>query len=290
MSSFFIYNGNNCKIIRENLHSTLLFLSNVCKSINLNDKTYKKNPKIYDIPRNLAIQQIKTLMIKVNTCKDLSIQELKDLYQKPKFDVLCLERGFNQHTGECWNDSIMMFFCYQDELKDIVQRKLYFLEAEEIIEIALSKDIKLPPKYNNLVSRKELINRFKVYLSSFINKFKSYYNNTKFPLSKEVSIEAAIKALEIIKDCPIGSNSKHGAQDPEIEFFIRILSLFLLNCNLETVHIHISKISPYDEHKYIGYMVGWSDYFNITCFQIYIITILFELILIINIYLFNICI
>jgi hypothetical protein len=52
----------------------------------------------------------------------------------------CDERGFKQHDHECWNDTIQTFFCFSDAFKNQVQKKLWNLTSNEIIEFAMLKN------------------------------------------------------------------------------------------------------------------------------------------------------
>jgi hypothetical protein len=255
MEGYRIYTGNNCKVIKKNIPECLVVLSKILNRIN----TTFNNPNLNNM-RNVLIAHIKTLLNKINTCKDLSIPEINSLYESPPFDVLCLNRGFKQHEGECWNDSIMMFFCYQDGIKETVQRKLYFLEPEEIIELAYSKrEINLPEMFKDEKNGKKtkLLKGITNYLRMMKTKFTTYYNDTKYPMSKDASIAAAMEGLEIIRLCP-SDILNHGANPNEISLFIQILSYFLLNNELENKLIQKKDIVDSLINQYLGFIVHWS--------------------------------
>ena len=38
------------------------------------------------------------------------------------------KKGFTQHSGECWNDSDMMIFCFTDGIKEKVQDFFTFID------------------------------------------------------------------------------------------------------------------------------------------------------------------
>jgi hypothetical protein len=252
MQDYRIYTGNNCKIIKKNIHECLEALSIVSNRIN----TTINDPNLNNI-RNTLIAHIKTLLNKINTCKNLSIPEINSLYQPPPFDVLCLNRGFKQHAGECWNDTIMMFFCYQDGIKETVQKKLYFLEPEEIIELAYSKrEINLPKMFDDIKYKTKFLNGITNYLRMMKTKFTTYYNNTKYPMSRDASIAAAMEASEIIKQCP-SDIANHGASRSEGALFIQILSYFLLDNELETEFIEKKDIKNSLINDYLGFDVSW---------------------------------
>jgi hypothetical protein len=249
----YLYMGNNCKIVKKYIPQLLERIADLTNLINNNDQI---DPNLYTL-RNHFIINLKRQINKINTCQDLSIQEINDLYQRSQFNVLCLDRGFKQHDGECWNDSLMMFFCYQDGIKETVQRKLYFLEPEEIMELAYSKkEINFPKMFDDEKYKTKFMNDINEYLRMMKIKFKSYYNNYMFPMSKDISVAAAIKALEIVKGCPI-NRSDHGANTHEYNLFIIILSYFLLDNDIETNIILKKDIKDSDINDYLGFIVGW---------------------------------
>jgi hypothetical protein len=254
MKEYRIYTGNNCKIIKENISECLDILSIVSNRIN----TTPNDPNLNNM-RNVLIAHIKTLLNKINTCKNLSIPEINSLYQTPPFQVLCIDRGFKQHIGECWNDAIMMFFCYQDGIKETVQKKLYFLEPSEIIELAYSKrDINLPEMFKDNKYKKKFMTGITNYIGMMKTKFTSYYNNTKYPMSRDISIAAAMEGLEILRQCP-SDIANHGAYPIEGALFIQILSYFLLDDELETKLILKSDIRDSFINGYLGFYVHWSS-------------------------------
>jgi hypothetical protein len=94
-----------------------------------------------------------------------------EIVQKYKKDftqiVYCDKRGFKQHQGECWNDSIQTLLCFSDGIKHMVQRKLFNLSADEIIEFAFLKerDKFLPYLYKYDIIR---LDRLKIRLKNYI--------------------------------------------------------------------------------------------------------------------------
>jgi hypothetical protein len=67
----------------------------------------------------------------------IRFREILDKYKKDFTPIVyCDKRGFKQHKGECWNDSIQTMICFSDGIKHFVQRKLWNLSADEIIEFA----------------------------------------------------------------------------------------------------------------------------------------------------------
>jgi ankyrin repeat protein len=95
--------------------------------------------------------------------------------------VKCIDYGFRQHTGECWIDSIQMFFCFQDGIKEIVQPKLHLLSPEQIISLAESSGRRklLPKMYDN----EELYQSTRVLLLEYLDLLKKrfilYYSKVK---------------------------------------------------------------------------------------------------------------
>jgi hypothetical protein len=151
----------------------------------------------------------------------------------------------------------MMFFCYQDGIKETVQKKLYFLEPEEIIELAYSKrEINLPKMFDDIKYKTKFMNGITNYLRMMKTKFTTYYNNTKYPMSRDASIAAAMDALEIVKLCP-SDILNHGADYSETSLFIQILSYFLLDNELETELIQKPDIKDSHIYNYLGFIVYW---------------------------------
>jgi hypothetical protein len=140
------------------------------------------------------------------------IKSIEDKYKSQEFQVKCFTTGFKQHSGECWNDSIMMFLCNQDEIKKVVQRKLRFLSSTEIIQLALLKNRqKLLP---SLYLEKEFFDKILTNLPDYLNRIKErfnyyydYYNqveekqqmpkNFKGDASPRLGIECAKSGLKI---------------------------------------------------------------------------------------------
>jgi hypothetical protein len=108
-----------------------------------------------------------------------TIESIEKKYKDCEFEPICMKIGFNQHLGECWNDSIQMFFVSQDEIKDVVQRKLYFLEVDEIINLAILRGRKkyLPKMYSDETGKSKydkMIDDISVYLCYFKKRFLHY--------------------------------------------------------------------------------------------------------------------
>lgn len=266
------YNGNNCIVLQNIMNHNLNELVKLTNRINTNDISDEKLEQLEKLKRlrNLRILDIKTIFEKMNTCKSLSIEEIKDLYQKP-FEIICITYGgFQQHAGECWNDSIMMFFAFQDGIKEIVQKKLYFLEPEEIIELALINKKKFYPKmYEEKDSEILLKKNINNYLLAFKNKFMDYYliirdkRERNAPRSKKISISAAVTGLESVNLCSNNSNN-HFANSIDQEILVHILSYFLLDYELHTDIILIDNIfSIKNLSEYISFILHWRNDENI---------------------------
>jgi hypothetical protein len=248
------------------MNNNLNELVTLTNRINTNNISDKKLEKLEEEDPKKIISNIKKILEKMSTCKVLSIQEIKDLYQKPKFDIMCIRRGFKQHKGECWNDSIMMFFAFQDGINEIVQRKLFFLEPEEIIELALINTKKFYPKMyeekNSEILLKKNINN---YLLAFKNKFIDYHTiyinkgQRNHERSKKISISAAVTGLESVNLCSNNSDN-HFANSIDQDILIHILSFFLLDYELHTDIIQIENIlSIPNLSEYIGFILHWRN-------------------------------
>lgn len=161
----------------------------------------------------------------------------------------CDKTGFKQHQGECWNDSIQTLFCFSDSLKNQVQRKLFNLSAEDIVEFAFlrKRNIYLPYiyKYNdsNLKRMKDkLINYIKL-LQERLHLYLSYDKSIKIkPVvkrsrrdSKVLGIEGALTGLEISRNVDlkredlIKDETDHGGDNIEFITLINLLSIIFLD-------------------------------------------------------------
>ena len=188
------------------------------------------------------------------------VEIIEDKYKRQLFQLKCFITGFKQHDGECWNDSIMMFFCNQDEIKEVVQRKLRFLSATEIIQLALLKNREnlLPSLY----LEKEFFDTILTNLPDYLNKMKErfnyyydYYNEDedkqKIPKyfkgdsSPRLGIECAKSGQKIIS--AVGSDTR------VIVSILIILSCFLLD-DIELIFNikNINKIKREDSNNVIA--------------------------------------
>lgn len=193
------------------------------------------------------------------------IKSIQDKYKTQVFQVKCFTTGFKQHTGECWNDSIMMFLCNQDEIKEVVQKKLRFLSPTEIIDLALLNNRqKLLP---SLYLEKEYFDTILTNLPDYLNKMKErfnyyydYYNeeegkqtlpkNFTGDASPRLGIQCAKYGQKIIlAELPEGSKNYNIG----IVSLLTILSCFLLD-DIELIFNikNINKIKREDSNNIIS--------------------------------------
>jgi hypothetical protein len=115
---------------------------------------------------------------KYSLLKNNQIGGIESEYDLANFKPVCFSKGFRQHRTECWNDSIQHFFCFQDGIKEIVQKKLLFLSIDKIISLAeLRGRKKYLPKLlqENKDMYDQMIIQLKKYLGLFQERFKLYY-------------------------------------------------------------------------------------------------------------------
>ena len=107
-------------------------------------------------------------------------QELIAKYEHK--ETLCISQHFKQHERECWNDAIQYAFAFTDGCKELVQKKLLNLSAEEILELAElnERDHLIPYAFRGL---DEKIDEFKK------EKIIKYLNNFKFRLLAYIRAE-----------------------------------------------------------------------------------------------------
>jgi ankyrin repeat protein len=111
-------------------------------------------------------------------------------------EPICFKYGFKQHSGQCWNDSVQMFFCFQDGIKEIVQSKLISLNPENIIRLAEFKGRKkfLPQMYKDPIKYETLRNFLLGYISTLQKRFILYL---KDPDSNEHSCITGINSPQL---------------------------------------------------------------------------------------------
>ena len=194
-------------------------------------------------------------------------------YRRSDFKALCFYTSFKQHCGECWNDSIQQFFCFHDEIKEQVQRKLLFLSVDEIIQLAeiwgrkkYLPDIFLDQEYGEEEYNK-MIKKLKKYLESLKKRFTLYYElNTKEGINgliesgikgypedninkydKRLSINAAICGIKCSDEFRIVSKNDHGGFNSDKTTLCILLSFALLDTGtLILNHKHINNINEND--------------------------------------------
>jgi hypothetical protein len=128
-------------------------------------------------------------------------------------EIYCLDEGkhFEQHTGECWNDSIQMLICFSDKIKQQVQEKLLNLTPQEIIDLAYynNRGRYLAPIYRRSETDEEQQNRAK----KFEKRLCKYLYLLQKRLCIHINIEKEIpecKDLENTESCPlIGTYEKY---------------------------------------------------------------------------------
>ena len=192
---------------------------------------------------------------------------------------MCHKNGFKQHLSECWCDSIQQFFCFQDEIKEQVQRKLLFLTVNEIFELAESRGRKvyLPISLQtNIGTYNDIISRLKKFISLFQKRFKLYYefqfkeksegsgliksrfqtylpeNLARYEL--KLSVESAIIGKKLISIHSYATYDSHGGYvEDSISLYI-LLSYCLLDEGILSVNYKsINNISNKDIHNVIAF-------------------------------------
>jgi len=133
-----------------------------------------------------------------------NIEKLKGILAKYHTDftpiTYCDKRGFKQHNGECWHDTIQTLFCFSDALKNQVQKRLLNLTAEDIVEFAFLKerDKYLPYIYkHNESNLKRVKDKLIIYIKLLQQRLCMY-------LSYDESIKISSKLCNSNADlCPI---------------------------------------------------------------------------------------
>jgi len=164
------------------------------------------------------------------------LTQIEYKYKNDKFDLLCIDSGFKNHRGECWNDSIQMFFCFQDGIKEIVQRKLFFLTVDEIIELAELRGRKkyLPKMYGNDKIYNDMKIKLKKYLQTLQDRFKIYYkrevekDESDSSQTPRIGINAAMEGLDCVIPEYIFDEQVHGGGNYIFQIMIVTLLQYVL--------------------------------------------------------------
>ena len=110
------------------------------------------------------------------------LQEIITKYQKDFVPIVyCDEKGFKQHKGECWNDTIQTLLCFTDGIKYAFQRKLFNLTTEEIVELAFlrGRNEYLPNYYkNDPIKLEKLKTKLIEYIKLLQNRLCNYIDPT----------------------------------------------------------------------------------------------------------------
>jgi len=199
------------------------------------------------------------------------IKIIEDKYKTNLFQVKCFSKGFKQHNQECWNDSIMMFFCSQDELKETVQRKLKFLSPDEIINLAILRERhkNLPRIFDIKSNYDNMIIKIKSYLDFMKKRFNYYYNYYNEEVDKQVipsdfteatSPRLAIECATSVDGEQIFNTIFKGSSLVTIGVF-NLLQCFLLDdFHLVLEHKNVELIKSSDLKDVIGSLNVWSVY------------------------------
>jgi len=160
------------------------------------EKYYKYKNKYKNL-KNLIAGEYKKGQV-ANT-----IEDIEKLYKDVPFTPQCFNIGFRQHYGECWNDSIQMFFLSQDGISNTVQRKLYFLTSEQIFKLAELRGRKTQclPKmfYDSNEKYYCMKEHMLIFLDNLKARFKFHYNNIKDLSISQEQFDEIIEAINIDK-------------------------------------------------------------------------------------------
>jgi len=128
----------------------------------------------------------------------------------------CEKRGFKQHNGECWNDSIQTLFCFSDELKNQVQGRLFNLSAEDIVELAFLKerDKYLPYFYkNNEANLQRMKDKLIIYIKLLQQRLCIYAHDYQ-SINENEKVEIIPKSCLTNFTCPVTDPIKTLVEPP----------------------------------------------------------------------------
>ena len=159
------------------------------------------------------------------------------------------KKGFTQHSGECWNDSDMMIFCFTDGIKEKVQVFFTFIDSLILLNPSIELEKILLSLYDKTFDA-EHIENFNLFIPFNINYIDDSKNDYKFFKRYAISyisnmyrryknlINENIQRLETLrKERPIESLESL----KRVESFNRSLSCIMSNYNLENINIKVKK-------------------------------------------------
>lgn len=176
-------------------------------------------------------------------------------------------QGFRQHSGECWNDSDMMIFCFTDGIKEKVQEFFTLIDDLDIvyIEKALYSlynedfdqehktnfNFLIPFNINYLDETKDDYVRFKEhaisYISNMYHRYKnlmpetdpllSRFKNVSNTLTRSISFETSllcvdsnylIESINAVSKIETDSRKRHGGSSLNKYFNSCIINYFIM--------------------------------------------------------------
>ena len=113
------------------------------------------------------------------------------------------KKGFTQHSGECWNDSDMMIFCFTDGIKEKVQVFFTFIDSLILLNPSIELEKILLSLYDKTFDA-EHIENFNLFIPFNINYIDDSKNDYKFFKRYAISYIKKIKTnrkFRINKTC-----------------------------------------------------------------------------------------
>ena len=208
--------------------------------------------------------------------EEIEKEKIENKYKTKK--TICLKEHFKQHKGECWNDTVQYMLVFTDHIKESVQRKLFNLSPDEIIRLAeLNKRDYLIP-YHLRDETGKLNIKYKHKLRDYLQNYKdrliiyeqrkpgpqtqltdTLYNSQLQPRlqrrnSEEISIDAALAALEISDSCSKTNKSHGGNIIEELNILMLLSYVFLENNDSLVYYFNLNDINIDDINcVYINY-------------------------------------
>ena len=164
----------------------------------------------------------KYLDLKGGKIEGVQLERLNEIIAKYKKDftpiVYCDKRGFKQHQGECWNDTIQTLLCFSDGIKHMFQRKLWNLTADEIIEFSRIRERYnyLPYFYkNDPVRLANMERKLKTYIELLQNRLCSYIDPELYDTPKLCKVPDSCSLKNPESELLLEPSKKTSFDDPE---------------------------------------------------------------------------
>jgi len=120
--------------------------------------------------------------------------------------AFCVMKGFKQHTGECWHDTIQQIFCFSNLIRHEIQPQIFFKNfAADVRSITDEKYVILPPCFREDPAIKEkFIGALIQYLQNMQIRFCNLIGREGEIVKQSLQEKQCIKILDATHPAPSG--------------------------------------------------------------------------------------